>query len=132
MNDGYLWDRSGESDPEVVHLEKLLGDLKWPEQALQGTRPMQRRHNRVWMTMAAAAAVALCLGTALYVQRMHRMHATTSWQLSLAGQKPSAVRTGQVIETFERTSATMESQSVGEVEIDANSRVRMMASQHAP
>jgi len=125
MNDCYLWDRSGEPDPEVVRLEKLLGDLKWPEPAFRGTRLMQRRQNRLWKTMAAAAVVALCLGTALYVKRMH---APTSWQLSLAGQKPSAVRAGQIIETLERAGATLESQLVGEVEIEANSRLRVMAS----
>ncbi len=50
----------------------------------------------------------------------------TSWQLSVAGRDPSSVRSGQVIETG-HTRATMQSESIGEVEIDPNSRLRLLA-----
>ena len=49
--------------------------------------------------------------------------AVTSWRLSLAGEKPSAVRTGQVL-----THGTIESDFVGEVEIEARSRLRLLKS----
>jgi hypothetical protein len=50
----------------------------------------------------------------------------SSWQLSLAGQKPSGVRAGQVIDTMDVTRATMESEFVGKVDIEPNSRLRLM------
>ena len=35
MNDNYLWDRSGEPDPEIQKLEELLGELRYQPQPLQ-------------------------------------------------------------------------------------------------
>ena len=29
MNENYLWDRSGEPDPEVQNLEQILGSLRY-------------------------------------------------------------------------------------------------------
>ena len=64
MNDQYLWDRSGETDPEIKRMETLLRPLGDP-----GTprRHVQSRTNR-WMSfgMAAAAAALVCAGVALY------------------------------------------------------------------
>jgi hypothetical protein len=164
MNDDYLWDRSGDPEPDVVRLEQLLAELKWSGRVLQRKsakgavarrqtveelaspsggaldtasvlREFLRRPVRVWhekqrWTIAAAAAVALCLCGSFFVQRMRIIHPLTSWQLSLAGQKPSAVRSGQVIETMGAGSATLESEFVGQVDIEPNSRLRMMAARN--
>ena len=127
MNDEYLWDRSGEPEPDIVRLEQLLGELKWVKRASPRARPVQWWRRRRRWTLAAAAAVIIGVGAAFLVERLQTMHPVTSWQLSLAGQKPSAVRAGQVIETAGTTDATMESAFVGEVEIKPNSRLRMMA-----
>lgn len=126
MNEDYLWDRSGEPEPDVVHLEELLGELKWSEGALRGARQRLWRRQKRWWTAAAAAIAVLCLGGAFILQRMQTTHPMTSWQLSLAGQKPSGVRAGQVIETMSASGATMESEAVGEVDIEPNSRLRMV------
>jgi hypothetical protein len=126
MSEDYLWDRSGEPEPDVVHFERLLGELQWSERALQHAGQAKRRREKLWI-FAVAAAVLLCLGAAFLVQRMYTLHAATSWQLSRAGQKPSAVHAGQVIETTDSNGATMESAFVGEVDIEPNSRLRIMA-----
>jgi hypothetical protein len=34
MNDNYLWDRTGEPDPEIQKLEELLGELRYQPQPL--------------------------------------------------------------------------------------------------
>jgi hypothetical protein len=76
--------------------------------------------------MAAAAVVVLGVGIAFLVQRMHTQHPVTSWRLSLAGQQPSSVRAGQVIETG-HARATMTSELIGKVDIDPDSRLRLLA-----
>ena len=127
MNEDYLWDRSGEPAPEVASLEELLGPLRWSERPLQRPTPLPSPPHKPWF--AVAAAVALSLGTAFLVEQMRTTHPITSWNLSLAGQKPSAVRAGQVIETKGLSHANMQSDSVGEVDIEPNSRLRLIAAQ---
>jgi hypothetical protein len=127
MSEDYLWDRSGDPEPDVVRLEQLLGELRWSERALQHAGQAQWRRKKQWWMITAAATVLLCLGAAFLVPRMHTMHDTTSWRLSRTGQKPSAVRAGQVIETMGSTGATMESELVGEVDIEPDSRLRVIA-----
>ena len=127
MNEEYLWDRSDEPDAEVVRLEQLLGELKWSGRTSQRAKAAPWWHKKRWWAIAAAALVVLCLGSVFLIQRMHRMQPITSWRLSVAGQKPSAVRMGQVIQTSGVTRATIESENVGEVDIEPDSRLRVMA-----
>jgi hypothetical protein len=60
MEDNYLWDRSGEPDPEVQQLEETLGTLRYQPQPLEiprNIRPGRRRS--FFRAMAIAAAIAL-------------------------------------------------------------------------
>ncbi len=134
MTDDYLWNGTGETDPEVAGLESTLAELRWSGKQIEPGRAQPVRHwyrKRSW-AMAAAAMVVLGLGTAFVIERIHRMGLTgigdaSSWQLSFAGQKPSTIRAGQVIETGSGA-ATMESELVGEVTIDPDSRLRFLSS----
>jgi hypothetical protein len=124
----YLWDKSGEPQAEVAHLEQILGNLRWSGR--QPKLPRVRQANwlyiqRPWL-IAAAALVSCVIAMTVFVQKSRAPQAVTSWQLSLAGQKTSSVRSGQVIETG-LSGATMESEFVGEVRIDPNSRLRLLA-----
>jgi len=128
MSEDYLWDRSGEPPEELAHLELLLGELRWsgkPRESRQ-SQPLRRRFAQPRWPIAAAATVIVGLGTALYVHRFETTHPLTSWQLSLAGQTPSAVRVGQVIETMGAVGAKMESDAVGEVDIEPHSHLRVL------
>lgn len=121
MNDDYLWNRTGEPDAELAHLEEVLGTLSWSQR--------QRKLRNRWFTVlrvAAAAIVLIAVGTALF---MHRAKAPspTSWQLSLSGEKPEPMHTGQVVETIGETRGSIESQFVGKVEIGPDSRLRLLA-----
>jgi hypothetical protein len=131
MNEDYLWDRSGEPEPEVVHLEQLLGKLRWSKNAKntdsRRAKPVLRQHWKLWWGIAAAVAVMLGLGAALFDQRMQTSNVLTSWQLSLAGETPRAVRTGQLIETGSVAHGTMKSAFIGQVKIEPNSRLRLLA-----
>jgi len=121
-DEDYLWDKSSEPPADVAYLEHILEPLQW-----SGRKPhLHRARAGTWWLakrpwLIAAAALVL-LGLLLQRERTP----VTSWQLSLAGQNPSSVRSGQVIETGQ-TSATMESESIGEVEIDPHSRLRLLA-----
>jgi hypothetical protein len=60
MEDNYLWDRSGEPDPEVLELEETLGVLRYQPRPLEipvNVRVDRRR--RFFPAMAIAAAIAL-------------------------------------------------------------------------
>jgi hypothetical protein len=60
MEDNYLWDRSGEPDPEVQELEEILGTLRYQPRPLEipvNVRVDRRR--RFFPPIAIAAALAL-------------------------------------------------------------------------
>ncbi len=60
MNDNYLWDKTGEPDPEVQELEQILGTLRYQPRELEmpaDIRPQRRSY--VTRGLAIAAAVAL-------------------------------------------------------------------------
>lgn len=62
MNDDYLWDRTGEPDPEIQQLEQVLGTLRYQPRPLE--LPAQARIGRprtFLPRMAIAAAVATML-----------------------------------------------------------------------
>ncbi len=60
MNDNYLWDRSGEPDPEIKKLEEILGTLRYQPRALEISDHIQMDRRRSFFpAMAVAAAIAL-------------------------------------------------------------------------
>ena len=61
MEDNYLWDRSGEADPEIRELEETLGTLRYQSRPLDIPRNLQLGRRRSFFpAMAIAAAIALC------------------------------------------------------------------------
>jgi hypothetical protein len=126
MSDEYLWDRSGEPDADVAGLEELLGQFKFAPRKPASLRFAKRSRGRWWIAAAAATLVIGSLAGVLIVKR--GSHGTvTSWQLSMEGNKPAAVRAGQTIETSAQHEATLQSQSVGTVSIAPESRVRVLS-----
>lgn len=61
MNDDYLWDKSGEPDPEIEHLEELLGELRYrrPAGGLPLPQPAPVNQPRMFTPALAAAAALL-------------------------------------------------------------------------
>jgi len=65
MNDDYLWDKTGEPDPQVQQLEEILGTLRYQPKTLELPEelPLPRRRNYFpWLAIAAAVLVALLAG----------------------------------------------------------------------
>ncbi|HZM87542.1 MAG TPA: hypothetical protein VFF31_13550 [Blastocatellia bacterium] len=60
MNDDYLWDRSGEPDPEVERLERVLGKYRYQAKPLSPALRSQLAVRRGgWIKFAAVAAAIL-------------------------------------------------------------------------
>src|SRR5947209_5089622 len=126
MNDDYLWDRSGEPDPELAHLEEVLGTLRWSK--TDSGRAWTRRLGHPYAILRFVAAAAVIVGIAMAVL-LYKVQtgSPTSWQLSVAGEKPKPMRTGQLVETTGNTRGTIESEFVGRVDIEPASRLRLLA-----
>lgn len=70
MNDNYLWDRTGEPDPEIQKLEELLGELRYQPQPLHIPANItvgRKRSFYLPMTIAAAIIMVAVL-SALWFQ----------------------------------------------------------------
>lgn len=61
MNDDYLWDKSGEPDPEIQQLEELLGTLKYQPRPLEIPEAPRTARPRFYLPISLAAAIALAL-----------------------------------------------------------------------
>ena len=67
MNEEYLWDKSGEPDPEIQELEEILGTLRYQPKPLElpeVARPVGSNRNRYvpWAAVAATLLLALLAG----------------------------------------------------------------------
>ena len=78
MNDDYLWDRSGEPDPEVERLERVLGKYRYQDKPLSPalrSRLSERRGG--WIRLAAVAAAILMVLAGLWIFKVHNKSVTT-------------------------------------------------------
>ena len=82
INDDYLWDRTGEPDPEVQQLEEVLGALRYQPRPLEIPADIQIGRDRSFFRdfgprLAIAATIAMLLlglGVWLGLQRLQRTH----------------------------------------------------------
>jgi len=65
MNDDYLWDKSGEPDPQIQELEDILGALRYQPRPLKldGSLSARWRNYVALLAIAATVAVALLAGS---------------------------------------------------------------------
>jgi hypothetical protein len=63
MKEDYLWDKTGEPDPEIQQLEEILGTLRYQPRPLELPRdlltPRQRRNHFPLLAIAASVLLAL-------------------------------------------------------------------------
>ena len=144
----YLWDRSGEPDAEIQRLEGLLHKYRHdcPTPVFPAIVQKQRWTERLWggrlfPVLGGIAAVAgLCLATFLLLQRSHSGPiGTAGWDVSqvagtpriagniVSGQGPAhRLRVGEVLETDTTSRVSLQSDAVGQIEVDPSSRLRLM------
>ena len=134
MNDDYLWNRSGPPDPDIQRLEQLLGRLRsvpplphLPE--ADAERPRRRGYGLLLAT--AAAIVLVVAGT------WRTMRAPAAWEVaSVAGQprigsatlaRRGRIAVGETLVTDSASQARINVSTIGEVTVDPDTRVRLVA-----
>lgn len=60
MNEDYLWDKSGEPDPQIQELEEILAPLRYQPKPLE--MPTVPRRSYVPLAIAATILIALLVG----------------------------------------------------------------------
>lgn len=148
-SDDYLWDGSGEPDPEIQKLENVLGKLRhnrpapaFPAATLQ---PPARRL-RLWRpalfpVAAVVAAILAITAVTTFVVRQSR-HASGSsvagWDVTRVSGAPRVgsqtlesnhakgkLVSGEVLETDGRSQANIRLEELGEIVVDPDTRLRL-------
>jgi hypothetical protein len=130
----YLWDGSGEPDPEVQRLEAVLRPLRGtrPAPELGPGRPRPAFSLGGWRTLATAAAVALALAAA--ITRARHPEPAAGWDLAwLEGAswpqarvvRETRLAVGQWIDTGEGR-ARLSVGEIGEVQLEPATRVGLV------
>jgi hypothetical protein len=150
VKDDYLWDGSGEPDPEVAELERKLRPLRHRPRPLEAARK-KRRRPIVWLAGGVLAAAA---GVLLFVTAASQKRATPSAAPTADPSAPSfAVRrlegapaigqtrawaearlhVGGWLETDAGSRADIQVADIGVVRVEPDTRVRLVGtgpSQH--
>lgn len=149
MSGDYLWDGSGEPDPEIQKLENVLGKLRHnrPAPAFPAVPvPAQQQRPRFWrlpllpVAVAAAAILAIAaittfvlrhsrqsppkFGAGWEVTRMSGSPRVGSQTLQASGPK-GELGLGQVLETDGQSQASIRLEQLGEIIVDPDTRLRL-------
>ncbi|HEY6254019.1 MAG TPA: hypothetical protein VI685_29045, partial [Candidatus Angelobacter sp.] len=151
MKDDYLWDGSGEPDPEIQKLETVLGRLRhnrpapaFPEVTGIGPQPARRRFWQMpWFPRFAVAAGVLAVAGIVFTL-LYSMSASKSqagWQVTRVsgeprvgshrlGEKTSTGKLGlgQLLETDGQSEASIRVEDIGQIAVDPDTRLRLNGS----
>jgi hypothetical protein len=151
MNDDYLWDGSGEPDPEIQKLESSLAKFRHQHQAPEFPRASAAREPRFWQRLGpsrwswglAAATAAVLFMVAVGIVWRSQTPSTTSgpgWDVesvagtpkvesSAFGKNAGATKLGigQTLVTDSHSKANISIADIGTVNIEPNTRLRLVA-----
>ena len=143
----YLWNGSGEPDPEIQQLEALLGRFQhdrrtpvFPEIVPQGRwKFFPTRMRLLPMVVATAAGVAaIVFATLLMFHSSPAPVAVAGWNVSrvsgtprigpnvVSGKETSRLGVGQVLETDHQSRASLRAEDVGQIDVEASTRLRLL------
>jgi len=145
----YLWDGSGEPDPEIQKLEALLGEYRYagpapvfPEIVPDGRRTFFPLRMRLFPTLVTTAAAVLAVGVIAFLvhgKKPPPQLTAVGWDVSrLAGtprigrnaitgnEGPSRLGVGQVLETDAQSRASLEAEGIGQIEMEPSTRLRLL------
>ncbi len=152
MNDDYLWDGSGTPDPEIQRLESLVAEFRHAERplALPPETPLAPTKARglllqfPWLPRLAAAAVILLAAALPFFSPATRVTPPPvgpSWDVAnlegapqiesqslSAHQSTAKLYVGQTLTTNSSSRASLSEDDLGQIQIDPNSRVRLLQS----
>lgn len=146
-SDDYLWDGSGEPDPEIQRLEGLLGKFRhdrpspvFPEApAFPEIGPSKR--GLWWIPIfAAVAAAAIAVLIFLVHERKSAPVVVAGWNVSGVAGTPRVgsmainanggvgrLAVGQVLETDQQSRATLKAEQIGQIEVEPGTRLRLLS-----
>lgn len=148
MSDDYLWDRTGEPEAEIQRLETLLGRFRHGPETMEFPAfvyvPRGRRMRWALWVPGVAAAVAIVIILAV-VWLPHPRTVPTGiseygWSVErIAGvprlgnkaivkSEAATFTVGQTLETNSDSRASISISAIGEIQVDPNSKVRLVAS----
>ncbi len=78
MDNNYLWDRSGEIDPDIQQLEETLGALRYQPQPLRIPTSLQVGRSRSFYPLLAIAAAIALVAIALGLWFAFKQHQVTT------------------------------------------------------
>src|ERR1700722_2351854 len=154
MNEDYLWDGSGEPDPEIQKLENSLAKFRHGGQAPEFPEISAARQPRFWQRLGssnwslglAAATVAVLFMAAFGILRWRQKPGTTSgpgWDVesvagtpkvesSVFGGKAGTTKLGigQTLVTDSHSKANISVADIGTVNVEPNTRLRLVAGGH--
>jgi hypothetical protein len=123
MTNDYLWDGSGEPDPEVQRLERLLSEFRTYGPAPELPAGYRSSSARLGWTAVAAAVALAAAGTWLVTRTVPE-----GWQVAREGSRPGRLAVGETLETGAQGGATLRMANVGVLEVGPNSRLRLVRS----
>jgi len=148
MKDDYLWDRSGEPDPEVQKLETALGRFRHNQAApafdqVAVAQPAKQRPRFFGFSLQLAAAAAVVLVAVvlslLWLRPKLVSEVGPAWDVArLAGvprvgsqkigseARLAQLHVGQTLETDSASRAVITLDETGRVEVDGGSRLRVV------
>jgi hypothetical protein len=134
----YLWDGSGEPDPDVVRLEGLLGRYRQqgalrplPPRTETGRRFAVHAAMQILVTAASLILVAMAAWFAYAVRPSGWTVQSLAGAPSVAGARidgPARLPIGGTMTTDGESRARVDVGSIGIVDVEPNSRVRLVAS----
>jgi hypothetical protein len=125
----YLWDKSGEPDPDVERLEHVLSGFR---SAPRGSQGRERRFGR---GAAIGAIVALAAASAAVFVYLRDRVPDAAWKVDTfagtpqCGRAPCAeLRTGEWLDTGKEGRARLEVADIGHMDVEPGSRLRLLSS----
>jgi hypothetical protein len=148
VSDDYLWNRTGEPDAEIEHLETLLerfGHRRESKELPEFAYAARRRRMRwaLWVPTAVAAMAIVIIFAVVWLPHRPPAPAGSSnhgWtveritgepqlgNIAMVKSGPSTLAVGQTLETDNRSRASISISATGEIQVDPDSKVQLVAS----
>jgi hypothetical protein len=148
-SDGYLWDGSGEPDPEIQRLEGLLGKFRHDRPAPVFPEIIRDRRWAFFpwrmrlfpaLTTTVAVLAAIVLITFLVFRTELAPTTVAGWDVSsvegtprigrttIGGKEgPSRLGIGQMLETDRQSRARLQADAIGQIQVDPSTRLRLLS-----
>jgi len=145
-SDDYLWDGSGEPDPEIQRLEVLLGKFRhdrstpvFPEIVSDRRWTFTPQRMRLLSGLAIAAMVAIAVLTFFVYGTKPGPITVAGWDVSRVAGTPrigtmnvngkegtSRLGVGEILETDSQSRASLQADDTGQIEMDPSTRLRLL------